>query len=128
MKRGSAARVLVFSKTSLQRHLISPSNPRAIYFNDDLYLAWVPGGELIEIASMDPLLGAVFYSVRQKAGRDKGVIVRRGERCLFCHASSASGRVPGLLMQSVYTNSDGHRVFPDDAIPAAAAGPIGAPA
>ena len=27
---------LVFSKTSFQLHRISPSNPRAIYFNDDV--------------------------------------------------------------------------------------------
>lgn len=34
-----SSQTLVFSKTSLQKHLISPSNPRAIYFNDDIYVA-----------------------------------------------------------------------------------------
>ena len=30
------SQVLVFSKTSLQRERISPQNPRALYFNDDI--------------------------------------------------------------------------------------------
>src|SRR5262245_60896483 len=32
---------LVFSKTSLQLFLISPETPRAIYFNDDMYVGSV---------------------------------------------------------------------------------------
>src|SRR6188768_3088378 len=32
------SQVLVFSKTSLQRDRISPENPRALFFNDDLYV------------------------------------------------------------------------------------------
>ena len=47
--------VLVFSKTSLQVDKISPESPRAIYFNDAVYVAWVPGG-LVEISSVDPRL------------------------------------------------------------------------
>ena len=112
-----SSQTLVFSKTSLQRHLISPSNPRAIYFNDDTYVAWIPNGELIEIASTDSKLGSMFYTVDQTGEKQTATIVRRTERCLFCHASSDTGRVPGLLMQSVYTNSDGDRVFPADSIP-----------
>jgi hypothetical protein len=119
-----SSQALVFSKTSLQRHLISPSNPRAIYFNDDTYLGWIPGGELIEIAAVDPMLGTVFYTVEQKGDAQGGTIVRRTDRCLFCHASSDSGRVPGLLMQSVYTNSDGNRVFPSNSIPTSSRGPL----
>ena len=34
----TSSQTLVFSKSSLQRHLISPSSPRAIYFNDEVYL------------------------------------------------------------------------------------------
>ena len=48
-----SSQTLVFSKTSLQKHRISPKNPRAIYFNDDVYVAWTPDADLIEIASTD---------------------------------------------------------------------------
>ena len=37
------SQLLVFSKTALNQKLIGPTNPRAIYFNDDVYIAWVPG-------------------------------------------------------------------------------------
>jgi hypothetical protein len=112
-----SSQTLVFSKTSLQRHRISPANPRAIYFNDDSYVGWIPDGELIEIASTDPMLGSVFYTIDQSLDDQGGSITRRNERCLFCHGSSDTGRVPGLLMQSVYTNSDGNRVFPSKSLP-----------
>src|SRR4030095_2260532 len=32
---------LVFSKTSFRLHRISPNNPRAIFFNDEVYVGWV---------------------------------------------------------------------------------------
>ena len=55
------SQVLVFSKTSFQIHKISPTNPRAIYFNDSIYVGYVPGSDTIELAANDPSLGAVFY-------------------------------------------------------------------
>src|SRR5688572_11161679 len=38
---------LVFSKTSLQLFLIAPDNPRAIYFNDDVYIGSVQASPLL---------------------------------------------------------------------------------
>ena len=35
------SQTLVFSKTSFQFQHISPANPRALYFNDDVYVGWV---------------------------------------------------------------------------------------
>ncbi|MCM2372626.1 hypothetical protein [Aporhodopirellula aestuarii] len=119
-----SSQTLVFSKTSLQRHLISPANPRAIYFNDDTYVAWIPGAETIEIASTDALLGTVFYTVDQSQPKMPAQVVRKTERCLFCHASSDTGRVPGLMMQSVFVNRDGDRMFPSDSILPDADGPL----
>src|SRR5579871_1236978 len=58
---------LVFSKTSLQASLISPQTPRALYFNDDVYVGWVPGTKALEIASVDPKNGPVFYLLPQKS-------------------------------------------------------------
>src|SRR5207244_10415717 len=39
---------LVFSKTSLQAERISPLRPRALYFNDDVYVGWIPDAPLME--------------------------------------------------------------------------------
>src|SRR5215213_2200054 len=58
---------LVFSRTSLQVDRITPWTPRAVYFDDDVYVGWVQGGPIMEIASVDPKLGAVFYTVTQEA-------------------------------------------------------------
>src|SRR3954471_4561715 len=35
-----SSQTLVFSKTSFQRQLISPENPRALYFDDDTYVGY----------------------------------------------------------------------------------------
>ncbi|MBK5293531.1 MAG: hypothetical protein JJE04_17880, partial [Acidobacteriia bacterium] len=49
-----ASQVLVFSKTSFQLQLISPGAPRALYFNDNVYIGWVKGGDVLEASSVDP--------------------------------------------------------------------------
>src|SRR5688572_20268327 len=36
-----SSQTLVFSKTSFQRDLIGPDRPRALYFNDDIYVGYV---------------------------------------------------------------------------------------
>src|SRR6185503_14631592 len=38
-----SSQMLVFAKNSFQLHLISPETPRALYFNDDSYVGYVPG-------------------------------------------------------------------------------------
>src|SRR5204863_393113 len=67
---------LVFSRTSLQVDRIAPWTPRAIYFSDDVYVGWVQGGPIMEIAAVDPSLGAVFYTVTQEPGA-RPVIARQ---------------------------------------------------
>ncbi len=72
------SQVLVFSKTSLQTDHISPKTPRALYFNDEVYVGWIPGAPLIEIMSVDPKRGALFYTIentKQAPGRvfDRGL-------------------------------------------------------
>lgn len=73
LKIPKTSQMLVFSATSLQTGLISTSNPRALYFNEDLYLGWVPGGK-IEIVSIDPALGGIFYIFEFK-GTDKSTFI-----------------------------------------------------
>lgn len=99
------SQVLVFSKTSLQRERIDPENPRALYFNENAYVGFIPGAPLIEVTSVDPVLGAVFYTVDQtKSERPK---FQRNDQCLECHASAKSMGVPGHLVRSFETDSSG---------------------
>ena len=101
-----ASQMLVFSKTSFQKDRIDPAHPRAIYFSDDVYLGWCPGG-LVEVAAIDPLLGPVFYSFDPHVEND-GVVFRRDEDCLRCHGGTFVRDIPGLLARSVFTGRDGN--------------------
>jgi hypothetical protein len=100
-----SSQVLVFSKTSLQRHRIGPATPRAIYFNDDLYVGYCQKGDIMEVAAADPRLGSAFYTVGQKPGTPK--VTRQAESCLLCHGSSRNRGIPGHLALSVTPDRDG---------------------
>jgi hypothetical protein len=104
-----SSQVVVFSKTSFQAPRISPVNPRAIYFNDDTSVGYVRGGEVLEVASVDPRQGVIFYTLdQQKTARPE--LVRRGE-CLQCHQGGGTLGVPGLVVRSVYPESSGMPLF-----------------
>ena len=107
-----SSQVLVFSKTSLQASRISRQAPRAIYFNDDTYVGWVkPGvqfGEVMEITSVDPKIGTIFYSMNQQETAVPEI--RRRDECLHCHASPQTEGVPGLFIRSVFADSEGFAV------------------
>src|SRR5262245_11742131 len=62
----TSSQMLVFSKTSLQRRFISPGNPRAIFFNDGVYVGFIPGAPFLEISAADRNLGAVFYHLENQ--------------------------------------------------------------
>jgi len=99
------SQALVFSKTSFQAGKISPRNPRAIYFNDEVAVGWVRGGNGIEIAALDPRQGISFYTLATTP-TEKPQIVRRQE-CLHCHQGSATLGVPGIFVGSVYPDASG---------------------
>jgi len=101
----ASSQMLVFSTTSLQLSLISPANPRALYFNEDIYLGYVPGGR-IEIVSLDPELGGIFYifDIPKDA---RPLRIERSERCMNCHAGEDTGHVPGLVIKSVVPGPTG---------------------
>ena len=61
-----SSQMLVFSKTSLQRDRIAPRTPRALYFNDDVYVGFCRLGEVMEVSVADPELGTVFYTLDQE--------------------------------------------------------------
>lgn len=101
----ATSQMLVFSTTSLQLSLISPSNPRALYFNEDVYLGYVPGGR-IEIVALDPELGGIYYIF--DIPKDAGPLrIERSERCMNCHAGADTGHVPGLVIKSVVPGPTG---------------------
>jgi hypothetical protein len=103
-----SSQVLVYSKTSLQFRLIRGATPRAVYFNDDTYVAWVQGTEFLEIATMDSERGAVFYTLPNRRG-DAPVVQRETNRCLSCHDtfSMTGGGVPRFLFLSAPVDTEG---------------------
>jgi hypothetical protein len=105
LKIPKSSQMLVFSRTSLQRERISPKTPRAIFFNDDVYLGFIPGAPLIEITAVDPKLGAVFYTIEQT--QTNRPTITRTAQCLECHASAKSMGVPGHLVRSFATDDQG---------------------
>ncbi|MCE9554948.1 MAG: hypothetical protein K8T91_16460 [Planctomycetes bacterium] len=100
------SQMLVFSKTSMQRNRIAPKTPRAIYFNDDVYVGYCQSGEVLEISVADPSLGAVFYTLEQKPATHP-VLTRQTGKCLQCHSTSRTGDVPSHLVRSVFTDAEG---------------------
>lgn len=105
-----SSQTLVFSKTSLQRHRISPTHPRALYYNDNVYVGYVQQGDLLEISAVDPHLGAVFYTIDQK-NPEQPIISRDPGHCMSCHVSSRTQGVPGYLVRSVFPTITGEPNF-----------------
>jgi len=105
LKIPASSQSLLFSKTSFQRTFISPENPRAIYFNDDVYIGYIPGAPAVELSAIDPKLGAVFYKLdNEKVRRPRFV---RDQDCLRCHGEQRTLGVPGTFVRSVGTDESG---------------------
>ena len=103
-----SSQMLVFSKTSLLARLVWPETPRALYFNDRVYIAWTPGTDGLEISAQDPELGPVFYNL-EPDGEDGPRIRRQTGLCLQCHDSYSltGGGVPRHIMGSGPTDENG---------------------
>ena len=96
---------LVFSKTSSQGEQCNPQTPRAVFFADDIYVGWVPGGPVIDLAAVDPRRGPIFYTLEQRPGGAPKFT--RPETCMQCHLGPKTLNVPGLVVRSVYTAANG---------------------
>jgi hypothetical protein len=111
----ASSQTLVFSKTSFQQRYISPQRPRALYFNDEAYVGWVPGAGKLEISAVDPQKGAVFYMISQRVPQQgdpqQARFVRHTHECLQCHTSSLTQGVPGHLVRSVYPDAKGYPIL-----------------
>ena len=101
-----SSQTLVFSRTSFQYQKISPETPRALYFNDDVYVGQVHEGKALEFVSFDPTQGAIFYLLdEQKA--EHPVLERAELDCTQCHIAASTRNVPGVFLRSVYTQPAG---------------------
>ena len=105
-----SSQTLVFSKTSLQQRYITPKNPRAVYFSDDVYVGYVRGGDVLELSVADPQLGTVFYTLSQDSV-ERPEFVRQTNDCLICHGGSQTRGVPGHIVRSVYPDAGGQPIF-----------------
>jgi hypothetical protein len=108
------SQLLVFSKTSIQARAVSPDNPRAIYFNDDTAVAYVPGAATIELARVDPGRGPMFYALSIESGGPPRLT--RSNGCLRCHHGPNTAGVPGLYVGSVIPGPTGAPLRDDTAI------------
>lgn len=100
-----SSQMLVFSTTSLQLRFIRQDNPRALYFNDNIHVGYIPGGR-VEIVSLDPEVGAIFY-IFDMPRPGQPVVVERSERCMNCHSDADTGGVPGIVIKSVMPGATG---------------------
>lgn len=105
-----ASQVMVYSKTSFQNSRILPSRPRALYFSEDYYIGWVQGGD-IEIISVDPKLGPVFYVLEIPRPPARKPLLFRSQECLNCHGGSRTEGVPGMLVRSVKPSTGGFPIL-----------------
>ena len=94
------SQVTVFSPTSNQATLIASDNPRAIYFRDDVSVAWVRGTTSLEAAVQDVHQGTVFYSLPQMPADTPQFT--RDDQCLACHLTWDTLGVPGLQVLSTF--------------------------
>src|SRR3954465_2023980 len=95
-----SSQTLVFSKTSFQNPKISPEHPRALYYNDDVYVGSVHEGKEIELVSFDARQGAIFYLFHEQKA-DKLAFERAELDCTQCHIAAGTRGIPGVFVRSV---------------------------
>jgi hypothetical protein len=112
----ASSQTLVFSKTSLQTSRIAEKTPRAIYYNDDTYVGYVQGSDLIEFAAVDARVGVVFFGMVNRQDTPP-LLDREGGRCLTCHDtySMMGGGVPRVLVMSAPVDDPSDRRTYDSA-------------
>ena len=97
------SQVAAFSRTSFQARLLSMENPRAIYFADNVAIAFIRGADVLEVAAQDRQQGTVFYFLRQAPVETPQFV--RSDDCLSCHLSWDTLGVPGLQVLTTFPMS-----------------------
>ncbi len=98
------SQMLVYTQTSLQAQKITMQNPRAIYFTDEVSVAWVRGGLVLEAWAQDPRQGTIFYTLDQQPSATP----RFGRQlsCLSCHLTWDTLGVPGPSVLTTFPRKD----------------------
>ncbi len=104
------SQVMVFSKTSKQNDRISPQTPRVVYFGDNAYVGYCLGGS-IEVSTIDPKLGPIFYLLDPDTEPHKPLHFQRDQSCLSCHGGPFTPEVPGVIVRSVFPDIEGHPIM-----------------
>ena len=99
------SQLLVFSKTGVQSAYTGPRNPRAIFFDQSVVVAYVPGAPVIELAAHDPQQGVVFYTIDPSAAAPVPV---RHVGCMSCHVTASTLEAPGIIARSNAVGDDGN--------------------
>ena len=94
------SQVMVYTQTSLQAPHIKMTNPRAIYFNDTVSVGYIRGAGLIEVVAQDPVMGSIFYTVREEPAPQ--ATFGRDQQCLRCHLSWDTLGVPGMSVLTTF--------------------------
>ncbi len=102
-----ASQMLVFSKTSMQRQCITArTSKRHFISTTTTYVGYCQDGPVMEVVSVDPQLGPIFYTLDQEK-TERPHLKRQDDTCLICHASSQNQGIPGLMLRSLYADEQG---------------------
>ena len=108
------SQVVTFSQASLHGARVTDSYPRAIFFNDEIAVAWAPQSSSLELAAYSRQRGLVFYTLEQS--HDAPRFEERRD-CLACHKTERTLGVPGLLVLSAPRLRSGQASRNDGAAP-----------
>lgn len=110
------SQVLAFTRSSLQFDKISPKAPRAIFFNDDVAVASVLRGQILELLANDKSGdGLAFYSFDANRS-EKPRFIREEGRCSFCHAMTGRFSM-GWMVADISANATGEPYFTNPSQP-----------
>ncbi len=102
------SQLLLYASASPHRSHINAERPRAIYFNDDVSVAWHPGSVLLEFAAQDSHKGTTFYTLTNRADAKPAFHRSSSQVCLGCHGPTnghwMGAHVPGHLNPSAISD------------------------
>jgi hypothetical protein len=118
------SQLLVYSKTARAPRLVTPKTPRAVFFNDEVSVAWIPNSRELELTAVDSVKGVNTYTLSQplqpskkgtksriresdEAVEEASPLFQRRTGCLACHSARSTLEVPGLLLKAFQTDRTG---------------------
>ena len=111
------SQVLPFTRSSLQFDKISPTAPRAIYFNDDVAVGSVLRGQILELLANDKENGGLaFYTFDANRSEEKPRFRREEGRCSFCHAMTGRSSM-GWMVADIAATANGEPHFTNPSQP-----------